>query len=257
MRKFSVISLIALALGFAPAANAAAAGSIEMVSGGTGDESFTISPLDGFSSDTVVLGQQSARVGGLSFNSSLGSLIDGVASLTFAGDPFKVIYSVEGYGNQMVYSDAVTVTATAYVGSTVLGTPEVFNVDLSDSCGGADQPDVDRFCTTKQLLTAFSDTQSLVLPPNTSISAVNFVYQVTQSDEDCVENYYTGNVLTTTSACGSGGTSVVDTSNLADPGWSGSISIDYRYRAPEPGSLWLLGVAVVAVPLVRWRPRRL
>jgi hypothetical protein len=59
---------------------------------------------------------------------------------------------------------------------------------LSSSCGGPDQPDVDRFCSMKALLSAFNGSQSVALPPGTSASDVQFVYEVAQSNESCVEN---------------------------------------------------------------------
>jgi len=41
----------------------------------------------------------------------------------------------------------------------------------------------------KALLTAFNGSQSVALPPGTSTSDVQFVYQVAQSNESCVANY--------------------------------------------------------------------
>ena len=259
MRRIVPIALVTLATIAIPSVGEAAAtyGHYVTVSDGTGPMSFSIAEHDGFSSDVVRLGSQTSSViNDVGFDQSLGSLIGGSAVLTFSGDPFKVIYSVEGFGNQMVFSDTVTVTATALLnGTTILGTPEVFNVNLSDSCGGPGQDDVDRFCSTKQLLTSFSDSQSLVLPPDTSLSQVQFVYNVTQHDEHCVENYYTGSVITTTSACTDGGTSVVDTSDLDDPAWSGAISVTYHYSVPEPGSLALFGIGLGWLAVVRRRSR--
>jgi hypothetical protein len=66
---------------------------------------------------------------------------------------------------------------------------EVFNVNPSSSRGGPDQPDVNGFCSMKALLTAFNGSQSVALPPGTSMSDVQFVYQVAQSNESCVANY--------------------------------------------------------------------
>ncbi len=228
-----------------------APGSVYTVSGATGPESFGIAPEPGFVAGPVLLGEQSARFGNLAFNPSLGSLIDGLANISIAGQPSKVIYSVEGYGNEMVFSDTVTATAEMVLNGRVFGTPEVFNVNLSSSCGGPGQPDVDRFCSTKQLLSAFSGSQVVALPPGVSASSAEFVYQVTQLNENCVENYYTGSVITTTSACTDGGTS--DTANIDDPAWNGSISIAYLYRAPEPASVGLLAAGLGFLVVVRRR----
>ena len=255
---FGLVAWLSLICGSMDQVRAAATTGDHFVtlSDGTGPLSFTISPHSGFSSDVVELGSQSDTIRDVAFNPALGVLIGGVATLTFGGDPFKVVYSVEGFGNEMVYSDEVTVTAKAILnGSTILGTPEVFHVSLSDSCGGPDQPDVDRFCSTKQLLDAFSGSQSIVLPPHTSANQVQFVYQVTQSDEHCIENYYTDGEITTTSACTMGGTSVFDTSDLADPSWSGDVSVTYEYRAPEPATLGLLGIGTLFIVAGR-RARR-
>jgi hypothetical protein len=253
--KSAILGLAALAT-IASASTGYAAvslGPVYIVSGDTGDQSFGIAPESGFVAGPVLLGEQSARLGNVAFNPSLGSLIDGLASITIGGQPFKVIYSVEGYGNEMVFSDTVTATAEVVLNGKVFGTPEVFNVNLSSSCGGPGQPDVDRFCSTKDLLSAFSGSQVVALPPGESASSVQFVYLVTQSNENCVENYYTGSVITTTSACTDGGTSIVDTADIDDPAWNGSISIAYRYRAPEPASLGLLAAGLGLLVVVRKR----
>ena len=222
------------------------------VSADTGPLSFSVPTHSGFSSDTVVLGQDRASIDTVAFNPALGSIIGAVAQLAFAGDTFKVKYSVEGFGNEMVFSDTVSAKISAFLNGSLLGTPETFSVGLSSSCGGPDQPDVDRLCSANALLTAFSGSDSIVLPAGTNAHDVTFVYSVLQSDEHCIENYYTAGVITLTSACTAGGTDIVDTSDLFDPGWSAHVTMTYEY-VPEPASLGVLAFGVACAVGARRR----
>ncbi len=84
----------------------------------------------------------------------------------------------------------------------------------------------------KALLSAFSGSQSVALPPGTSVSDVQFVYEVAQSNESCVENYQTANAVTNASACTDDDTSIVDTADIEDPAKIGTIPISYQNKAP-------------------------
>lgn len=231
---------------------AAVASHVFTVSGDTGPLSFSVPTHTGFSSDTVLLGQDRASIDTVAFNPALGSIIGAVANLSFGGDTFKVKYSVQGFGNEMVFSDTVSAKISALLNGSPIGTPETFSVGLSSSCGGPDQPDVDRLCSASALLTAFSGSDSIVLPAGTNAHDVSFVYSVLQSDEHCVENYYTAGVITLTSACTAGGTDIVDTSDLFDPHWSAQVTMSYNY-VPEPASLAVLAVGAACVVGVRRR----
>jgi hypothetical protein len=219
----------------------------------TGAQSFVISPQSGFSSDTTMLGQDRLSLGHLAFNPALGSIIGSVAMLAWTGDTFKAVYEVEGFGNELVFSDQVTVKAIAILDGMPIGTPETASVDISSSCGGPDQIAVLRDCTVKGLLNAFTDSQSIPLPAGASFSSVTFDYAVLNSNENCVANTYTSGSLTGTGACLQGGVSIVDTSNLFDPGWSAKLGITYAYNAPEPPGMWLLVFGLAGLVWLRYR----
>lgn len=202
----------------------------------TGPQSFTISPFTSsvFNTDSIRLGSDVIDVSVVG-NPSL--LQDIAALLEFSGDTFKVKYEVQGFGTELDFSDTVTVEVTALLnGSTVLGSPQTFHVTLSDSCtsaGGAVLLD----CRSSKLLTAFDSSQPIVIPAGTPISDITFKYVVLQSDESCVAK--DGGQ---SSACNSGGTAIVDTSDLFDPSWSAEISV-----VAEPSSLALLGLGIAAL----------
>jgi PEP-CTERM motif len=244
--------LVIAAIGAAEAS--AIPGQFYTVSGDTGPLSFSIPTHNGFSSDTVLLGEDRVSINNVAFNPALGSIVGAVAQLAFAGDTFKVVYQVEGFGNEVVFSDTVSAKISALLNGVPFGTPETFNVNLSGSCGGPNGPDVDNLCSAKSLLNAFAGSDSIVLPPGSNASDVTFVYSVLQSNEHCVVNDYTGGILSETSACLDGGTSIYDTSNLFDPSWNAQVTMRYEY-VPEPASLAVLGFGVACAISARRRRR--
>lgn len=200
----------------------------------TGQQSFTIDPstIAHFTTDQTLLGNQTIDEQITAPGVTAGAV---QAMLAFQGAPFKAVYSVEGGGNHLVFSDMITVRATASLNGMALGSPEIFNIALSDSCGDPTMPTAELVCSTKQLLTAFDVSQPIDIPAGTPFSDVSFSYSVLQSNEYCQAQTYSGGVLQFTSACLSGGMGIVDTNNLADPSWSGSLTL-----VPEPGSVGLL-----------------
>jgi hypothetical protein len=219
----------------------------------TGAQSFSIPTRNGSTTDRPLLGQDLQDLNGLAFNPALGSVIGSVATLVWTGDTFKAVYEVLGFGSELVFSDRVTVKATALLNGVAIGTPEVVSVTVSSSCGGSGVTPVLQDCTAKALLNAFTDSQSIPLPPGTSFSSVEFDYAVLNSDESCQAYDYTSGVLTGTNLCLSGGVSILDTSNLFDPGWSASLNITYAYKAPEPAGVGLLSIGVAGLLAMRRR----
>jgi hypothetical protein len=256
IQYFALLGLATLFAGSitrAVEASVVTGGEHDNVSASTGAQSFSFPTSSGFTVDQRLLGQDRVNVGGLAFNPALGSLIGSIANLVWTGDTFKGVYEVLGFGSELVFSDQVTVRATATLDGTAIGTPEIVSVTLSGTCGDSGTTPVLQDCRAKALLDAFTDSQSIALPAGTSFSSVDFVYAVLNSNESCQALDYANGVLTSTNLCLSGGVSIVDTSNLFDPGWSGKLNITYTYNAPEPASVGLLVFGVAGLLAVRRR----
>jgi hypothetical protein len=250
-----MLGLLALAAGSAAKGAQAAAvvgGGHYMVEASTGPQSFTVPTTTGFDSDTRVLGTDRYVVGGLAFNPSLGSITGSVATLVWLGDTFKAVYEVEGFGSELVFSDQVTVRATAMVGEVEIGTPEIVTATVGETCGSTTSSPALNLCTAMTLINAFTSSQTIPLPAGDSLSSVTFDYAVLSSDGNCIGYDYADGQETGTNVCVFGNLGFVDTSNLADPGWSASLSVNYAY-VPEPASLGLLLFGMAGLAAARRR----
>jgi hypothetical protein len=205
----------------------------------TGEQSFTV-PAEtpgAIDPNLVVLGTDTDNVS-LIENPAVISQI--IASLAVVGQPFTASMYVEGVGF-VTFSETVGVQVSASINGAVLGTPESFSLALSGTCGSeTDLADVN-LCHADNTFQAFAGSESLVIPPNASVSQVAFTYEVTQDAQSCTAVTQNSDSFVVTSACIEGYTGITNGVTQGDPDWSASLLV------AEPDSVALMAVAVIAL----------